>query len=230
VRFVDVTAAAGISFRHFNGAAGRKLLPETMGGGVAVLDYDRDGRPDLFHCNGHLEPDIAASNPGQTYAQAAQLFWNTGDPADLFRPADPAACGADLFRPLVGRGCAFVDYDGDGDLDIVLAANGGPARLVRTDDATGHHALRLTLEGDGRTVNRDAIGAEVTVEVGGVVRHYSVSAARGYLSQSELTVTAGLGREPKADRVTVRWPTAAGHRDEWRDLPAGAHRLTFGRP
>ena len=93
---------------------------------------------------------------------------------------------------MVGRGCAFLDFDGDGDLDVVLAENGGPARLFRNDNATGNHWVAFTLRGDGDR-NRDAIGAEVTVEAGGRTRRRYVTAARGYLSQSELTATVGLG-------------------------------------
>jgi hypothetical protein len=102
-----------------------------------------------------------------------------------------------------------MDYNGDGTLDVVLTGNGGPARLLRNDNSLGHHWIRLKLEGDGRRSNRSAIGAVVTLEAGGQVQRRDVAAARGYLSQSELTVTFGLGRETKIDRITIRWPGRA---------------------
>ena len=97
----------------------------------------------------------------QTYTQAAQLFWNSGMPARTFEPVDRRQAGPDLFQPLVGRGCAFADIDGDGDLDVVLAGNDGPPLLLRNDlnlAKTKHHWLRLVLKGDGKRSNRSAIG------------------------------------------------------------------------
>ncbi len=148
--------------------------------GALFADFDLDGRPDLLTCNGHLEPDIAAARPGETHPQAAQLFWNAGEPG--FEPVTAERVGPDLFRPLVGRGCAVFDFDGDGDLDVVLVANGGPARLLRNDEGV-NRSLRLDVPP----------GSEVTVEVGGTVRRVYAAPARGYLSQSEGVVTVGLG-------------------------------------
>jgi hypothetical protein len=187
--------------------------------GAFFFDADLDGWLDLLTCNGHLEPEIAQVQAGQTFAQPAQLFWNTGRSQRLFEPVTAQEAGPDLFVPLVGRGSAYLDFDGDGDLDLVLTANGGPARLLRNDKAAQHHWVRLTLEGDGRRSNRSAIGAEVTVEAGGQVYRRQVAGARGYLSQSELTVTVGLGATDRIDRVTVRWPgRAAGLPEEFAGL------------
>jgi hypothetical protein len=188
--------------------------------GALFLDYDLDGRADLLTCNGHLEPDVAASQPHQSHPQPAQLYWNAGRDGPLFEPVPAGQAGDDLFRPLVGRGCAVLDYDGDGDPDVVLTQNGGRARLLRNDNRTGNHWLRLDPGG--------AIGAAVTVEADGVTRRYSVAGARGYLSQSEQVVTAGLGRSAKADKVTVRWPGRDGVTRTWTDLEAGrTHRLSL---
>jgi hypothetical protein len=118
--------------------------------------------------------------------------------------------GEDLFRPIVGRGSAFADIDGDGSPDVVLMNNGGLAKLLRNEGGTGHHWVRLALEGDGVRSNRSAIGARVTLEAGGLVQHRQVTSARGYLSQSELPVTFGLGKETKVDSVTIRWPGKDG--------------------
>ena len=199
--------------------------------GTFFFDYDLDGRLDLLICNGHLEPEISRIQAGQQYAQPAQLFWNAGDPARVFEPVKVDAAGEDLFRPMVGRGSAYLDFDGDGDLDLVLVENNGTARLLRNDTKLGNKFVRLTLVGDGKTANLSAIGAQVTVEAGGKTYHRDVSGARGYLSQSELPVTVGLGSTQMIDKVTVRWPGKdAGAPQVWTNLKANtAYMLRQGQ-
>jgi hypothetical protein len=187
------------------GIAGPSQLPLKFG--AFFFDYDLDGRLDFLTSNGHLDPDIGSIQAGQTYAQPPQLFWNAGTGEGRgFEPVTPEAAGPDLFAPMVGRGGAYFDMDGDGDLDVVLTANGGPARLLRNESRLGHHWLRLRLEGDGVHSNRSAIGARVILEAGGAEQHREVAAARGYLSQSELVVTFGLGKLTQVDRITIHWP------------------------
>jgi hypothetical protein len=199
--------------------------------GTFYFDYDNDGRLDLLVCNGHLEPEIAKVQPGQLYAQPAQLFWNTGLPDRVFEPVTEAAAGSALFRPLVGRGCAFLDYDGDGNLDVVLVANNGSARLLRNESRLGNKYVRLTLEGDGRTSNRSAIGARLIIEAGGKTLRREVIGTRGYLSQSELPVTVGLGQAERIDRLTVRWPGKDATEQTWTDLEANrSYTLRQGQP
>jgi hypothetical protein len=181
--------------------AGPSRLPLKFG--AFFFDYDLDGRNDVLTCNGHLEPEIAKVQVSQSYKQPVQLYWNTGKG---FEPVTADQCGPDLFVPLVGRGCAYADIDGDGDLDVVLTENGGPARLLRNEGGTGNHWVRLVLEGDGQRSNRSAIGARVILEAGGVTQRRHVTSARGYLSQSELPVTFGLGKTDRVDRVTIHWP------------------------
>ncbi|MBY0514199.1 MAG: CRTAC1 family protein [Gemmataceae bacterium] len=217
VRFHDAAPATGL--------AGASRSP--MKFGALFLDYDLDGRLDLFTCNGHLEPDIAAARPGETYPQPAQLFHNTGEYDRLFVPVSPEPA----FPPIVGRGCAYLDYDGDGDLDLVTTENNGPARLLRNDSAAGSHFVRLRVVGDGVRVNRDAIGAVVTVEAGGAAQTRYVSPTRGYLSQSEVILTVGLGPATRVDRVTVRWPGPGGRVQVWENLTADAtYRLAGAGP
>ncbi|HEY8504875.1 MAG TPA: CRTAC1 family protein, partial [Gemmataceae bacterium] len=188
--------------------------------GTFFFDYDLDGRLDLLTANGHLEPEITKVQQSQTYAQPAQLFWNTGRRARQFEPVTEKDAGPDLFKPIVGRGSAFADIDRDGDLDVVLTANNGPPLLLRNDQKLGHHWVRLVLEGDGERSNRSAVGAEVELHAGGEVQRRSVRAGRGYLSQSELPLTFGLGKADKIDRVVVRWPGRDTEAQEWKDLAA----------
>jgi hypothetical protein len=199
LHFFDTAVAEGL--------AGPSRPPLKFG--TLFLDYDLDGRLDLLTCNGHIDPDISQLQTEQRYPQPPQLFWNAGA-TPCFEPVLERHAGPDLFKPLVGRGCAYADIDGDGDLDIVLTANAGAARLLRNDNKTGNHWLRLRLIGDGVRSNTSAIGARVTLEAGGLTQRREVCAARGYLSQSELTVTFGLGKVDKIDRVTIRWPGKNG--------------------
>ena len=175
--------------------------------GTFFFDYDLDGRMDILTANGHLEPEINKVQATQTYEQPAQLFWNTGKTGRIFEPVTSANAGKDLFQPIVGRGSAFGDLDNDGDLDVVLMWNSGPAVVLRNDLEQKPHWVRVRLQGDGKTMNRDAIGAEVTIEAGGVVQRRTVTAARGYLSQSETVLTFGVGKAEKIDKITVRWPS-----------------------
>lgn len=197
--------------------------------GTLFFDYDNDGRQDLLVCNGHIEPAIATIQASQQFAQPPLLFWNTGNPECYFEPVTAVAAGDDLFRPLVGRGCVVADLDGDGDLDVVLVANGGRARVLRNESPRTNHSLRLDLRGDGVRSNRSAIGAVVTVEAGGKTYTRDIAGARGYLSQSELVVHVGLGETTKADKVMVRWPGKGMMTETWTNLDADkTHVLNQG--
>ena len=172
--------------------------------GVLFLDYDLDGRLDLLQTNGHLEDEINTVDPSQTYEQAPQLFWNAGfDQRQTFAPV-PGELVGDLSKPLVGRGSATADIDGDGDLDLLLTQVGRSPVLLRNDQQLGHHWLRLKLVGSGS--NWQAIGARVELAAGGVTQRRQVMPTRSYLSQSELPVTFGLGRAESVQSLVVTWP------------------------
>jgi len=133
------------------------------------------------------------------------LFWNAGDHSGgCFVPVSAEKAGADLFTPIVGRGSAFADIDGDGDLDVILTQIGGPPLLLRNDQDLHHHWIRLKLV--GTKSNRDAIGAWIKVGVNGKMLWRQVMPTRSYLSQSELPVTIGLGTGDKVDSVQIIWP------------------------
>jgi hypothetical protein len=192
--------------------------------GCFFFDYDLDGRQDMLTCNGHLEPEIAKVQPGQSYPQSVQLFWNTGGQrADGtacrgFEPVTAEQAGTDLFQPLVGRGCAYGCFGDSGAPDVVLVENGGPARLLRNECSNGHHWVRLELKGDGKRSNSSAIGARITLKAGNLVQQREICSARGYLSQSELPVAFGLGSLDKIERVIIRWPGKEAGEETWTDL------------
>jgi hypothetical protein len=188
--------------------------------GLFFFDFDLDGRLDLLEANGHLEEDINKVQVSQHYAQPPQLFWNCGpgQPTEFLR-VSAAQCGEEFVKPIVGRGAAYADIDGDGDLDAVITANGGRPRLFRNEQALGHHWLRIKLEAHDDSANRDGIGAWVEVHPirpGGVMRQ-QVMPTKSYLSQSELPLTFGLKSAIEYDKIVVHWPD--GSTQVVRDLP-----------
>lgn len=190
------------------GPASRLLLKF----GLFFFDYDLDGWQDLLTANGHLEEEINKVQQSQHYQQPAQLFWNGGRHEAGFIPVSSEKVGAELFKPIVGRGSAFADIDGDGDLDVVLTQIAGPPLLLRNDQQLGNHWLRLKLI--GKSSNRDAIGAQVRVQMCEYTLWRQVMPTRGYLSQSELPVTIGLASVERPDSVEIVWPDGTVQRVE----------------
>src|SRR5262249_21611459 len=155
--------------------------------GLFFFDYDLDGRLDLLSANGHLEPEISKVQASETYEQKVQLFWNSGKPGrSLYVLVQPENAGPDLFKPIVGRGTAYGDIDGDGDLDIVITVNNSPARLFRNDGGNKNHWVRISLAGNGKTSNRDAIGAKVELKAGDHICRRQLFPSKSYLSSVEL--------------------------------------------
>ena len=197
-----------------------RATQHTLGWGCFFFDVDLDGRQDLLVVNGRLDAARASERAGA--ADTPHLFLNRDG-----RFADAARQVGDAFaQPKMGRGAAFADVDGDGDLDTLVTTNGGPVHLYRTDLTAPHRGLRLRLAGTAS--NRDGIGARATVRVGRTTASRIVRTGSSYLSQSELPLTFGLGTAARADEVTVIWPS--GTRDALGPLDAGVeYTVTEGK-
>jgi hypothetical protein len=166
------------------------------------FDYDLDGLLDIFAANGHVADDISTVQQRVTYRQPAHLFRNIG--SRHFEQLT-AKSGAALQEPIVARGAAYGDYDGDGDLDLIETTNNGPARLLRNDGGERNHRLRVRLI--GTKSNRDAIGAAARVTVGTKASPWSmVKTGSSYCSQNELPLTFGLASADRVARIEVKWP------------------------
>ena len=208
----DISILAGVGLPSKN----------TLGFGCLFADLDLDGLLDLVVANGHIEETVRNIHGNVGYAQAPQLFLNQG--GGKFR--DVAAESPDFAQPKVGRGLAYGDFDRDGDLDLLLTTNNGGAYLYRTENLPQNNSIRFRL--NGTKSNRDAIGAVVRIFYGGETRSRMVKSGSSYLSQSELSVTFGLGKRPAVDRVEVEWPS--GVKEEFAKLVAGhAYEITEGK-
>ena len=182
--------------------------------GVFFFDYDLDGRLDLLTANGHVEDEIQRVQDSQHFRQPAQLFWNARGRhrGQAFLPVSSAQAGPDLFQPVVGRGSAFADVDGDGDLDVVMTQIRGRPLFLRNDMALKHSWIRFRLV--GAQSNRDAIGSWIRLRCGAHTQWRQVMPTRGYLSQSELPVTFGLGAAKRIDEVEIQWASGKKQRVE----------------
>ena len=192
------------------GAASRN----TLGFGCVFFDANLDGLLDIAVANGHIDETVRNIRGNVGYAQPAQLFQNLGG-GKFHDVATEIGGGFDL--PKVGRGLAVGDFDRDGDLDVLLTTNNGPAYLYRNDLLVKNKSIRFRLV--GTKSNRDAIGATVKVFVNGQVQSRVVRSGSSYLSQSELAATFGLGQQDVIDRVVIEWPS--GQNEEHPRLPAG---------
>jgi enediyne biosynthesis protein E4 len=186
---------------------------DKLGFGCLLLDADLDGWLDLAVVNGHIDDTVRnVRNVG--YAQQPQLFLNNGK--GTFRDV-ASDLGGGFAQPKVGRGLAYGDFDRDGDLDLLMTCNHGPAYLYRNDQLAGNRSIRIRLI--GTKSNRDAIGATVRIFHGGGGQSRLVKGGSSYLSQSELPVTFGVGKRDKTDRLVIQWPS--GRTEEYKDLAAG---------
>jgi enediyne biosynthesis protein E4 len=201
--FLDVTDARKL---------GRISLPYT-GFGSEWFDYDNDGDLDLFVANGAVKVEESQRGQPFPYRERNQLIRNDG--ADGFTDVTEAA-GPALALVEVSRGAAFGDVDNDGAVDIVVANNNGPTRLLRNVAGTGHHWLTVQLR--GTHANRAGLGARVAVlRADHSPLWRRVHTDGSYLSANDPRVHFGLGKEAGVRALGVVWPD--GSREIWRDIP-----------
>ncbi len=184
-------------------AVGRASLL-TLTFGDFFFDYDLDGNPDIYAANGHIEEEIGRVQPKVQYKEPPLLFRNLGK--GQFENVT-ARMGAAFNRPVVARGAAYADYDHDGDLDIAVTTNNGPAYLFRNDGGNRNHWISIRLV--GRKSNRDGIGAVVRVASKSGPQWNTVHSGSSYCSQSDLALTFGLGGDPAVQSIEIEWPSGA---------------------
>jgi hypothetical protein len=202
--FVDESIRSGLGL----------VTSQSLTFGCFFMDYDLDGNLDIFAANGHVSDDVAVVQPTLKYAQPAGIYRNAGN--RKFEDMS-GKLGRAIEKPVVGRGIAYADFDNDGDLDLVITANNGPARLLRNDHGNQNDVLRVKLT--GTKSNRDGIGAKVMLTTNtGLHQTRMVKGGSSYLSQSELPVTFGLGKpgSVKSLRLQIVWPS--GRKDSISDV------------
>jgi hypothetical protein len=174
----------------------------TLAFGVFFFDYDLDGYLDIFTANGHIEEEIGRVQPKVQYKEPPLLFRNLGK--RKFETVGPKM-GAEFNRPIVARGAAYADIDHDGDLDILITTNHGPAYLYRNDG--GNKNKFLCVRAVGTKSNRSAIGAVVRIESASGKQWHTVRSGSSYCSQSDLALTFGLGQDPQVNSLEIDWPS-----------------------
>ncbi len=207
--FTDFSPQAGLA-RH-----------ELLGWGIAFLDADEDGWPDLMLANGHVYPEVDAAPIGEKFREQTLLYRNLGNGtfADISNEAGPA-----LRVPRSARGLATGDLDGDGHPEVVLVNMNEPPALLKNFGAH-RNAIAVTLE--GTRSNRSAIGALVEVVTGSHRQTQQVSSGGSFFSQNALTLYFGLADATMIDRLHILWPS--GDEQEWKRLPANyAYRFVEG--
>jgi hypothetical protein len=201
----------------------------SLGFACFFFDYDLDGWLDIFVADGHLDAQIERVQPRVRYSEPPHMFRNLGD--GNFQEVTNSL-GQGFSSPRVARSAAYADIDNDGDLDLLVTTNGGPAVLLRNDGGT-NNSLRVRLV--GTRSNRDGIGTVVTITANGQSQAQMLRSGSGYLSSHELCLTFGLGHQTQADKIEIRWPS--GQIDRLTNLRAGntvtikeAAGIVFTRP
>jgi hypothetical protein len=197
--------------------SGLGLNTRYLGWGCGFFDMDNDGWLDILVCNGHVYPEVEQLRTEAAYAQRKLLYRNlrNGHFEDVSMQAGPG-----ISTPAPARGCAFGDFDNDGDIDVVVNCVNQVPQLIRCDSTTGNHWIKVRTI--GTKSNRSGIGARIrcvarmpNIEKP-VEQVDEVRSGGSYFSQNDLRVHFGLGKATKVDSLQIRWPS--GHIDELKDI------------
>lgn len=220
------------NFEDVTNAAGLGVETRFISWGAGIFDLDNDGFPDLFWVTGSVYPEIEKVLPNYPFKSPRIVFRNlrNGKFEELLDQAGPGVAAAHA-----SRGCAFGDFDNDGDIDVLIMNLNEPPSLLRNDMTGSNHWLKVKLI--GTKSNRSAIGARVTAHYGGKMQAQEVLSQASFFSANDLRLHFGLGATEKAD-LEVRWPNggterianvAAGHLITIREGSGILKTETFGR-
>ncbi len=189
-QFEDLTTEAGLAHeRRF------------ISWGTGLVDLDNDGYPDILVVTGNVYPELEPVYPKYPRRGPRLVFRNVGNGTFVELGSDGAGPG--IPEQHVSRGCAFGDFDNDGDLDVIIMNQNEPPSLLRNDAPAANNWLKIRLE--GVKSNRSAIGARVLVRYGGKIQAHELMSQSSYLSSNDPRLHFGLGSERSAD-IEIRWP------------------------
>jgi hypothetical protein len=189
--FADVTIAAGLG-----------VNTQYVCWGTGFMDYDNDGWTDIFQVNGHVYPEVEKYNLGSTFKVPRIVYKNLGN--GKFKDVS-AQLGPGISQRFSSRGCAFGDYDNDGDIDVLVLNINDPPSLLRNDGGNKNNWIKLKLI--GTKCNRTAVGARARVVTGNHSQIDEVHTGTSVMSQSDLRLHFGVGQNKKIDLIEVKWPT-----------------------
>ncbi len=205
-------------FRETSDAVGiGETSRQRLSFGIDFFDADNDGDEDLLVANGHIDDVIEKNSESVTFPQQNTLYENTGD--GRFIDISDAA-GEALQDRQVSRGLAVADFDSDGDLDFVIANNGGTAQIAFNETAEKGNFVGFWLEGVGQT-NRNAIGARLVAKIGDKKIERQIMGSQSYLSVSDFRVHFGLGKAEKIEELEIYWP--GGEKQVLKDIRGGKY-------
>jgi hypothetical protein len=189
--FTDATFLSGVG-----------VNTQFVGWGTGFADYDNDGWPDIIQVNGHVYPEIEKQNLGVTFKLPRVVYKNLGN--GKFKDVS-AHLGPGISERFSSRGCAFGDFDNDGDIDVLVLNMNDPPSLLRNDGGNKNNWIKLKLI--GTKCNRTAIGARAKVLTGKHSQINEVASGTSVMSQSDLRLHFGLGQAKVVDLIEVKWPT-----------------------
>lgn len=204
--FEDASRAAGFDYTRY------------VQWGTGMMDFDNDGLPDIFTVTGNVYPEVEKSFKEYPHRTPRLVYRNLG--AGRFKDVS-AQTGAGVLSPHSSRGCAFGDFDNDGDIDVLVMSMNEVPQLLRNDynnrlSSGANHWLTLKLV--GTKSNRSAIGARVRVKTGSGWQTQEISSQSSYYSHNDMRLHFGLGENPKAEIIEIHWPS--GSVESLKDLAA----------